>query len=374
MDVYDILLCYEGAHMNRYGVSIRDGARRPSPVLACVIAALAWALALSAVQADELAVSESVPPGRLVSVGTHRLQIYCTGHGSPTVILESGLGEVSLVWSRVQSALSRDLQVCSYDRAGYAWSDRGPGPRTASVIVDDLHTLLANAGVEPPYILVGHSFGGYIVQLYASRYPKQTAGVVLVDSSHPEQVQRFLEPPIRLNTAPTGNGTVLNYSMPTLPPSMPPNLRTLALQLMLQWKTRLAMTNEFLHFRESAREVEDAEPLPDVPLVVLTRGERVFPKGYRGELMERLWMELQDELAKLSPQSAHLIATKSGHNIELDQPELVADAVILVTDVVRTQNSLLAHSQQEFGPVTRTWYAFDNATWESDTLHLSLNP
>jgi pimeloyl-ACP methyl ester carboxylesterase len=129
-------------------------------------------------------------PERLIDVGGYRLHLSCTGTGrpgSPMVILEAGFGNTSLVWSKVQPGVASFTRVCSYDRAGYGWSDNGPLPRTAGRMVRELHTLLARAGVAGPYVLVGHSYGGLIMQLYASTYPQQVAGLVLVESMHADQ-------------------------------------------------------------------------------------------------------------------------------------------------------------------------------------------
>src|SRR5713226_519244 len=117
-------------------------------------------------------------PGKLIDVGGYRLHINCTGTGSPTVILDAGLGGTSLDWSKVQPAVAHFTRVCSYDRAGYGWSDTGPGPRTSQQIVKELHLLLMHAQISGPYILVGHSLGGLNMRLYAYRYPGEVAGMV----------------------------------------------------------------------------------------------------------------------------------------------------------------------------------------------------
>ncbi len=122
--------------------------------------------------------------GKLINVGGYRLHINCIGTGSPTVILDAGLGGSSLDWSLVQPEVATFTRVCSYDRAGYGWSDYGPKPRTSGRIVAELHTLLIGAGIPGPYILVGQSFGGLNVRLYAYTYPQEVAGMVLVDASH----------------------------------------------------------------------------------------------------------------------------------------------------------------------------------------------
>src|SRR5437763_9389381 len=131
------------------------------------------------------------PPGKLVDIGGYRLHINCTGTGSPTVILDAGLGGTSLDWSKVQPAVAHFTRVCSYDRAGYGWSDTGPGPRTSQQIVKELHLLLVHAQINGPYVLVGHSVGGLNMRLYAYRYPQEVAGMVLLDSTSEHQFAPF---------------------------------------------------------------------------------------------------------------------------------------------------------------------------------------
>ena len=121
------------------------------------------------------------PPGRLVDLGSHRLHLLESGRGRPTIVLEAGLMSTVLSWGDLQHKLSQSHRVVSYDRAGLGWSDPGPMPRTAHRIVEELHTLLERAAIPPPYVLVGHSFGGLTMPLFAARFPEETAGMVLVD-------------------------------------------------------------------------------------------------------------------------------------------------------------------------------------------------
>src|ERR671910_3102926 len=123
------------------------------------------------------------PPGEMVDVGGYSLHINCVGQGSPTVVLDAALGNTSAGWVRVQREVSDTTRVCAYDRAGMGWSEMGPEPRDAKQISSELHTLLSKAGIEGPYVLVGHSLGGLSMLTYAARYPEEVAGVTLVDSS-----------------------------------------------------------------------------------------------------------------------------------------------------------------------------------------------
>ncbi|HET7220121.1 MAG TPA: alpha/beta fold hydrolase, partial [Vicinamibacterales bacterium] len=126
------------------------------------------------------------PPGKLIDIGGFRLHLSCGGEGRPAVILDAALGASSVSWSHVQPALACSTRVCSYDRAGFGWSDPGPLPRTAGRMADELRTLLDRGGVEPPFIFVGHSFGALIARIFAARYRSDVAGLVLVDPAHPE--------------------------------------------------------------------------------------------------------------------------------------------------------------------------------------------
>ena len=268
-------------------------------------------------------------PGQLVEIGTHALHIYCRGEGGPPVIIDSGLGSLALEWYDIQGVLARYVQTCIYDRAGYGWSRPGPQPRTSSRIVEELYLLLKTAQIPGPYVLVGHSFGGYNMQLFASRYPGETAGLVLVDSSHADQIQRFSAPPIKVRLVPVikGKYTITQFTRPTVHPAVPAKLKGIINMLLHSPALRQAMASEFMNFDQSALEVKISGALPAVPLVVLTRGKRVWPEGYRGDLMEKLWFELQGELASRSTHYVQFIASKSGHYIHLDQPRLVIDAI-----------------------------------------------
>jgi hypothetical protein len=119
------------------------------------------------------------PPRNLYAVNGHKMHLYCTGDGSPTIILDAGLGNDSLIWGKVQPELSRTTRVCSYDRAGYSWSDPQPGPRDADRIADELHTVLTQAGVTGPTVLMGHSIAGIYIRSYA---PRETHGLTTLTS------------------------------------------------------------------------------------------------------------------------------------------------------------------------------------------------
>ena len=125
-------------------------------------------------------------PGRLIDVGGFRLHLHCSGSGRPAVVMDSALAGSSISWSLIQPDVSRLTRACSYDRAGFGWSDAGPMPRTAGRVADELRVLLDRGGVAPPFVLVGHSFGGLVMRIFAARYRSDVSGLVLVDPAHPE--------------------------------------------------------------------------------------------------------------------------------------------------------------------------------------------
>ncbi|MGD9600432.1 MAG: alpha/beta fold hydrolase [Gammaproteobacteria bacterium] len=333
--------------------------------MGCVVV---LALVLTGVAAHPL----GPPPGRLVEVDGHRMHVFCRGHGAPTVVMDAGLGGASLEWQPVMQRVARFARVCVYDRAGYGWSDMGSYPRTSSIEVDELYLLLANAGIEGPFILAGHSFGGYNAQLFARRYAYLVAGLVLIDSSHPEQVERFQAPPYGVKTAPSSRfGLVQFGEMPPLHPNLSRQARLLTLYQHKHWKPRRAISYELLGFRDSAREVRSARNLPDVPLVVLTRGRRAWPATPQGDLLEQLWIDLQSELAAGSPEAAHLLVRGSGHMIHLEQPDMVAFGIALAIDAARrhlaTADSPPVAARDFFG-------AISDAVWLRDSLGVPLPP
>jgi pimeloyl-ACP methyl ester carboxylesterase len=243
-----------------------------------------------------------------VDVGGYRLWVHCAGQGSPTVIVEAGYSTSGREWSTVASAIEKTTRICVYDRAGLGQSDRAPIPRTSVDMAQDLHTLLVNARITPPYILVGHSIGGFNVRMFASQYPDEVAGMILVESSHPDQWTTF---------------------QAVLPPETPgeaANLKT--------WRQQpLPDANlEGIDFLASADEVRAAGSFGAKPLIVLSASPNVnmdpnLPADVE-EVLAQTWQELQVDLLNLSSNSTRIVAAKAGHNIQYDEPQLVIDAIL----------------------------------------------
>jgi pimeloyl-ACP methyl ester carboxylesterase len=283
------------------------------------------------------------PPGDLVGVGGHSLHLVCRGTGTPTVVLDAGMSDAWVTWSKVQSVLAKTTRVCSYDRAGIGYSDEGPLPRTSDRIVLELHTLLHNAGIQGPYVMAGHSFGGYNVRLFASRYPSEVAGLVLIDASHEDMWRRF--PPeeresrqklleqLRQAMVRAERGERKVPIVPNLPPevaSRPAWYRTLF--------------EEFRSVEASADELRASDRSLHVPLVVVSAGRvrlGARTKKARQE-MRRAWEEMQAEMVGLSPQGKRVIARKSGHYVQRDEPGVVVAAVEDVVGVARRTAEVVA--------------------------------
>ena len=276
------------------------------------------------------------PPGMLYRVDNHRMHMNCTGSGSPSVILDAGLGGFSLEWMFVQESLSAQTRVCAYDRAGYGWSEPGPSPRATDQIVEELYDLLTAAGIPSPYVLVGHSFGGYNVLYFAKVHPQLTAGIVLVDASHPEQAERLADKsePVTASDPDTGS-LVTTFQPEHMLSHYPEKLRELAIVLMSTRKAIETEQREFVNFRYSGALVQQSGRLPDVPLVVVTRGQREWPDTPRGHALEQTWQAMQRDLVGLLPDARQMIADKSGHLIHLEQPEIVVTAIRSVLDRIK---------------------------------------
>ena len=318
-------------------------------------------------------------PQRLVDIGGRRLNIICTGAGSPTVILEAGLVADSAAWRLVQPAISRDTRVCSYDRAGLGFSDPAGAPRDAAAIVRDLHTLLRRAGIAPPYVLVGWSSGGLYTRLYQYRFPHEVAGLVevdpdsefdtLVDDSkiatavmhtsrqwYEQQVQDWYKQfdncaiNVSRGTCTFFPGGLAAYRR-RLRVAGCPTISTAAcaiaevrgehLERASLWK------DEALELEASdkgAAEVRAAaRPYGNLPLIVLTDSEDgdidyTAPLIISVPAQRAMWVakdEAEEHIARLSSAGAHFVVAGSTHAIQLDHPSVVISAVDEVVDQAR---------------------------------------
>jgi pimeloyl-ACP methyl ester carboxylesterase len=269
------------------------------------------------------AVSATVREAQIerINIGGRSLAMVSRGSGSPTVVLESGLGAESAWYEPVQDAVAQFTSVVRFDRASKGLSDPAPTPRTSHDMAADLYALLANADVPGPYVLVGQSVGGLNVRVYAARYPKDVVGMVLVDSMHEDQFLTL---------------------GPMLPPPYPgePAALTGVRQFWTKDWTDPTKNVEGIDFPVSCEQGRAVTSLGDLPLVVLTADWeqapelREAPAEFRSLWAER-WWALQSSLAALSSQSTHLLVPGSGHFIQRDAPEAVVAAIRQVLDMAR---------------------------------------
>lgn len=280
-------------------------------------------------------------PGRLVEVRGKMMHIDCTGTGSPTVIFESGLGDSYISWRQVQPEIANFTRVCSYDRAGLGYSDPSPEPRTSKVIAQQLHELLRAAQVSSPYVLVGHSMGGYNVRLYAALYPTDVVGMVLVDASHPDQENRF--PPElkkmegRWHFEAAFLAAAMPLGIPRLMGMCDEDARSRAADC--NFDSAREAVRESRAFQESAAQAAATGPFGDIPLAVLSHDPNKPSSEMPADLARAVnseWEKMQEELAHLSTRGTQSIAPNSGHYIQSDRPEMVIHAVQSVVNQART--------------------------------------
>ncbi len=281
------------------------------------------------------------PRGTRVDVGGYQLHIQCTGTGSPTVVLDAGLTGMSLDWYLVQAEIAKTSRVCSYDRAGMGWSDPGPQPRTPSRIAGELHTLLTNAGIPGPYVLVGHSLAGKNVRMFAIQHPDKVAGMVLVDARG-ESMDANISPADRaafeqeIADSATQYGVLRRLGLVRLigadqwgAPAMPREIRTEGALFRTGQRGLETSAAEALERATDDAQLRGASSLGDRPLIVLASEVN----------METLpgWPEAQRQQAELSTKGRLAVVAGSGHYIQWDNPAVVIDAVRQVVTEARGQ-------------------------------------
>lgn len=280
------------------------------------------------------------PPGRLYDIGGYKLHLNCTGRGRPTIVLDAGAPGWSIHWSAVQKEVAKFARVCTWDRAGYGWSEPGPQPRTARQSAVELHKLLRVAGEKGPFILAGHSFGGYVVRHFADEFRPEVAGVALIDAAHEQQWERLpgarqmLEAsfPGRRESIAKARAGQLKREDYNDPPS-PDTLAAYQFAWLRAQTHETALAEQQTAF-ESARQTGQTKPLGNIPLVVLSAGNSfawfISPTEANQPMIKKLnsiWMELQTELARLSTRSQHIISEKSTHGLNREEPGVVVDAL-----------------------------------------------
>ncbi|OAI00139.1 alpha/beta fold hydrolase [Methylomonas methanica] len=293
------------------------------------------------------------PPGRMISLNGVNLHLYCLGSGTPTLVLEAGLGENVLSWHPVQTKLAQTMRVCAYDRPGLGWSDPIDTAIQPEEVAKNLHALLSNAGISPPFILVGHSRGGIYVRAFYHQFPEETQGMVLVDSTHEQSPMHqypyaawdyrkqamliaIAEPLSRI-----GLVRLLGIADADRRPSpLPAAILAAKTALQNRTDTAHAVVNEIAVMRQGLdSDTPHPGSLGNLPLLVLTAGNLVDldfvarEAGRAGKDVEaekalaRIQQAEQDDLARLSSHSRHIIVSNSGHFIMQDQADEFVGAV-----------------------------------------------
>lgn len=289
-------------------------------------------------------------PGRIYMVDGHKMHLYCTGAGSPTIVLDAGLGNDGLIWGKVQPELSKTTHVCAYDRAGFGWSEPQPGPRDANHIADQLHSLLNQAGITGSTVLMGHSISGVYIRAYASRYPQNVAGLIFVDGSTPLQDDRFPADFRSFMNKFQAHGLLLARILVPLgglrdagqcsqiPPGFPAEEGKMLAEDNCQPRIE-ATRREFANLQKSGEETIHTGPYGDLPVLIFSQD----PNGHRiPQIPEHLWKEftgtwnqMQENLKDLSTRSRRIIAKGSSHYVQIDRSDLVNREVPIFIQQIR---------------------------------------
>ncbi|HTH53792.1 MAG TPA: alpha/beta hydrolase [Edaphobacter sp.] len=286
------------------------------------------------------------PPGEIVEVNGHRMHIDCMGQGSPTVVLDSGWGNDSQVWRELQPQLAETTRVCSYDRAGYGWSDALPAPRDADHIASELHELLKKAQVTGPIVLMGHSIAGLYMRDYATRYPEDVAGMVLIDVSTPLQDENpVMKDGGSSRLRPLMFRAALILGIPRwlgMCTKIPKGYETFAGRYMGEDLCRIHymdIDRELDSFNQSGHETVHTGPYGALPILIFSHDPAQVFSGHTPSAEQvseqRAWSEMQEDLKRLSTRSRRIIAKGSSHNVHRDRSQLVVKEVRIFLDQIR---------------------------------------
>jgi len=319
--------------------------------------------AVAAAQNNDVVISDAVytQAQRLVAVEPgRRLNLYCAGKGTPTVVFDAGLGDGTRAWGLIQPAIAKHTRACSYDRAGLGFSDPPTRPSTSVNVVDDLHRLLQAAHIAPPYVLVGHSLGGMNVKLYAESHLAEVAGMVLVDPSHEDlgkgawaidpESQKTYAPYIELlhrclAAKPeefVAGSDLVNNCGPFVDSHYSDAINAVELRRgILPGRLQARVSEQENVWFTSADQVRAAyRPLGAIPIIVLTHEPTARGPSETQEQRDQknqLWIDLHERIAAMSTRGKRLTVAKTTHYIQMDQPQVVIDSIL---EVLRTDTTV----------------------------------
>ena len=301
-------------------------------------------------------------PGSFYSVAGKQMHLYCTGKGSPAIVIEVGAGSNSLGWGAVQHRLSQLTRVCSYDRAGHGWSEPRSGPHDAETIARELHALLNQAGEKEPFVLLGHSAGGLYIREYARQFPSEVAGAVMIDSSSPRQIdelpgwrqdweadKRNAPRQLLWERLRVWSGWERLTGNCSNTPS--PEVAYLA----GQYNAEMCRPgyvggddNELPYYEASFKQADRLKSFGHIPLLVISADSSLRTEGMTADDIagRSVWDREQEQLKSLSPQSWRVIARGAGHAVHHARPDLV------VSEITRLIEYMRGGAAPAFGPTS----------------------